>query len=58
MCKETKRNTVICKAKRAQKEKTHYQAKSGPSRVEKKNPNPNQTISNWHKTSQGWPRHP
>ena len=37
MHKETKRNTVIRKAKRAQKEKIHYQAKSGPSRVEKKN---------------------
>ena len=47
MCKETKSNTVLRKAKRAQKEKAHYQAKSGPSHVEKRSPNPNQTISNW-----------
>ena len=58
MRKETKHNTVLRKAKRAQKEKAHYQAKSGPSHVEKKSPNPNQTISNWCKTSQAWPRHP
>ena len=46
MHKETKRNTVLRKAKRAQREKGHYQSKSGPSQVEKKSPNPNQTISN------------
>jgi hypothetical protein len=46
MCKETKNHTVLCKEKRAQKEKAHYQAKSGPSHVEKESPNPNQMISN------------
>ena len=51
MRKETKNNTVLCKAKRAQKEKAHYQAKLGPSHVEKESPNPNQMISNWCKTS-------
>ena len=54
MRKETKNNTVLCKAKRAQKEKAHYQAKSGPSHVEKESPNPNQMISNWRKTSCAW----
>jgi len=58
MRKETKYDTVLCKAKRAQKEKAHYQAKSGPSHVEKESPNPNQMISNWHKTSQAWTIHP
>ena len=58
MRKETKHNTVLRKAKRAQKEKAHYQTKLGPSHVEKKSPNSNQTISNWHKTSQARPIHP
>ena len=51
MHKETKYDTVLCRAKRAQKEKAHYQAKLGPSHVEKESPNPNQMISSWHKTS-------
>jgi len=58
MHKETKYDIVLCKPKRAQKEKAHYQAKSGPSHVEKESPNPNQMISNWHKTSQAWTIHP
>ena len=41
MRKETKYDTVLCKEKRAQKEKAHYQVKLGPSHVEKENPNPN-----------------
>ena len=51
MRKETKSYMVMRKAKGAQKEKAHYQAKSGPNHVEKKSPNPNQTIANWRKTS-------
>ena len=58
MHKETKRNTVIRKAKRAQKEKIHYQAKLGSSHVEKKSPNPNQMISKERETSQARPIHP
>ena len=58
MRKETKYDMVLCKAKRDQKEKAHYQAKSGPSHVEKESPNPNQMISNWRKTSRAWPIHP
>ena len=58
MRKETKYDMVLCKAKRAQKEKAHYKAKSGPNHVEKESPNPNQMISNWHKTSWAWPIHP
>ena len=50
MRKETKSNTVLRKAKRAQKEEAHYQAKSGPSHMEKKSPNINQTISKWRET--------
>ena len=58
MSKEIKRNTVWHKAKRAQKEKAQYQAKSGPNHVEKESPNLNQMISNWRKTSRAWPIHP
>ena len=36
MRKETKRNTVLRKTQRAQKEKAHYQAKSRQSHVEKR----------------------
>ena len=55
--KEIKYDTVLYKAKRAQKEKAHYQAKSGPNHVEKESPNLNQMISNWRKTSWAWPIH-
>ena len=41
MRKETKSNTVLRKAKRAHKEKAHYQAKSGLNHVEKESPNLN-----------------
>ena len=58
MRKETKYDMVLCKAKRDQKEKAHYQAKSGPSHVEIQSPNLNQMNSNWCKTSQAWPIHP
>ena len=58
MRKEIKYDMVLCKTKRAQKEKAHYQAKSGPSHVEKESPNPNQMISNWRKISWAWPIHP
>ena len=58
MPKEIKYDMVLCKAKRAQKKKAHYQAKSGPNHVEKESPNLNQMISNWRKTSRVWPIHP
>ena len=58
MHKETKYDTALCKEKSTQKEKAHYQAKSGPSHVEKESPNPNQMISNWRKTSWAWRIHP
>ena len=47
MRKETKYDTVLRKAKSAQKEKAHYQSQIRASHVEKRSPNPNQTISNW-----------
>ena len=58
MCKETKYDTVLCKTKRAPKEKAHYRAKSGPSYAEQKSPNPNQMISKWRETSQARRIHP
>jgi hypothetical protein len=57
MHKETKRNMVLRKAKRAQKEKPTTKPNQGLAMWRKKSPNSNQTISNWCKTSQVRPIH-
>ena len=55
--KETKHDTILHKAKEPKGEGL-LPGQIRAKHMEKKDPNPNQTISKWRKTLQAWPTHP
>jgi len=57
-CAKKQSITPYCAKQKSLREKAHYRAKLGSSHVEKKSPNPNQTISKERETSQAQPIHP
>ena len=57
MHKETKCDTILHKAKEPKGEGL-LPGQIRAKHMEKKGPNPNQTISRWRKTLQAWPTHP
>jgi hypothetical protein len=57
MCKETKCDTILCKAKEPKGGRPTTRPNQGQAYGEK-GPNTNQMISKWRKTLQAWPTHP
>ena len=57
MLKETKCDTILCKAKEPNGGRPNTRPNHDQTYGEK-GPNANQMISKWHETLQAWPTHP